>query len=40
MGLEVDRFSPAAVKKLFDSWYAPLLNRPHGDVVSYLYYLS
>lgn len=37
MGLEVDMFSPAAVKKLFDSWYAPLLNRPHGDVVSYLY---
>lgn len=37
MGLEVDRFSPAAVKKLFDSWYVPLLNRPHGDVVSYLY---
>jgi hypothetical protein len=37
MGLEVDRFSPAAVKKLFDSRYAPLLNRPHGDVVSYLY---
>lgn len=37
MGLEVDRFSPAAVKKLFDSWYAPLLNHPHGDVVSYLY---
>lgn len=37
MGLEVDRFSPAAVKKLFDSWYAPLLNRPHGNVVSYLY---
>ena len=37
MGLEVDRFSPAAVKKLFDSWYAPLLNRPHGDVISYLY---
>ena len=37
MGLEVDRFSPAAVKKLFDSWYAPLLNRPHGVVVSYLY---
>lgn len=37
MGLEVDRFSAAAVKKLFDSWYAPLLNRPHGDVVSYLY---
>lgn len=37
MGLEVDRFSPAAVKKLFDSWYAPLLNRPHGDVVPYLY---
>lgn len=37
MGLEVDRFSPAAVKKLFESWYAPLLNRPHGDVVSYLY---
>lgn len=37
MGLEVDRFSPTAVKKLFDSWYAPLLNRPHGDVVSYLY---
>lgn len=37
IGLEVDRFSPAAVKKLFDSWYAPLLNRPHGDVVSYLY---
>ena len=37
MGLEVDRFSPVAVKKLFDSWYAPLLNRPHGDVVSYLY---
>lgn len=37
MGLEVDRFSPSAVKKLFDSWYAPLLNRPHGDVVSYLY---
>lgn len=37
MGLEVDRFSPAAVKKLLDSWYAPLLNRPHGDVVSYLY---
>lgn len=37
MGLEVDRFSPAAVKKLFDSWYAPLLNRPYGDVVSYLY---
>ena len=37
MGLEVDRFSPAAVKNLFDSWYAPLLNRPHGDVVSYLY---
>lgn len=37
MGLEVDRFSLAAVKKLFDSWYAPLLNRPHGDVVSYLY---
>ena len=37
MGLEVDRFSPAAVKKLFNSWYAPLLNRPHGDVVSYLY---
>ena len=37
MGLEVDRFSPAAVKKLFDSWYAPLLNRSHGDVVSYLY---
>ena len=37
MGLEVDRFSPAAVKKLFDSWYAPLLDRPHGDVVSYLY---
>lgn len=37
MELEVDRFSPAAVKKLFDSWYAPLLNRPHGDVVSYLY---
>ena len=37
MGLEVDRFSPAAVKKLFYSWYAPLLNRPHGDVVSYLY---
>ena len=37
MGLEVDRFSPEAVKKLFDSWYAPLLNRPHGDVVSYLY---
>lgn len=37
MGLEVDRFSPAAVKKLFDSWYAPLQNRPHGDVVSYLY---
>lgn len=37
MGLEVDRFSPAAVKKLFDSWYALLLNRPHGDVVSYLY---
>lgn len=37
MGLEVDRFSPAAVKKLFDSWYAPLLKRPHGDVVSYLY---
>lgn len=37
MGLEVDRFSPAAVKKLFDSWYAPLLNCPHGDVVSYLY---
>lgn len=37
MGLEVDCFSQAAVKKLFDSWYAPLLNRPHGDVVSYLY---
>lgn len=37
MGLEVDRFSPSAVKKLFYSWYAPLLNRPHGDVVSYLY---
>lgn len=37
MGLEVDRFSPSAVKKLFDSWYAPLLNRPHCDVVSYLY---
>lgn len=37
MGLEVDRFSPLAVKKLFDSWYAPLLNRPHGDVVSYMY---
>ena len=37
MGLEVDRFSLAAVKKLFNSWYAPLLNRPHGDVVSYLY---
>ena len=37
IGLEVDRFSPAAVKKLFGSWYAPLLNRPHGDVVSYLY---
>lgn len=37
IGLEVDRFSPAAVKKLFDSWYAPLLNRPYGDVVSYLY---
>ena len=37
MGLEVDRFSPTAVKKLFNSWYAPLLNRPHGDVVSYLY---
>ena len=37
IGLEVDRFSPTAVKKLFYSWYAPLLNRPHGDVVSYLY---
>ena len=37
IGLEVDRFSPAAVQKLFNSWYAPLLNRPHGDVVSYLY---
>lgn len=36
-GLEVDKFSPAAVRKLFNSWYALFLNRPHSDVVKYLH---
>lgn len=36
-GLEVDKFSPAAVRKLFDSWYALFLKRQHGDVVKYLH---
>ncbi len=36
-GLEVDKFSPAAVKKLFDSWYGLFLKRPHAEVVKYLH---
>ncbi|WP_431458681.1 glycosyl hydrolase, partial [Enterococcus faecalis] len=28
---------PAAVRKLFNSWYALFLNRPHSDVVKYLH---
>ena len=36
-GLEVDKFSSAAVRKLFNSWYALFLNRPHSDVVKYLH---
>ena len=36
-GLEIDKFSPAAVKKLFDSWYGLFLKRPHADVLKYLH---
>ncbi len=36
-GLEIDKFSPAVVKKLFTSWYELFLNRPHADVVKYLH---
>lgn len=36
-GLEVDKFSPNAVRKLFESWYNLFLKRPHGDVVKFLH---
>ena len=36
-GLEIDKFSPQAVRKLFDSWYGLFLKRPHADVVKYLH---
>ena len=36
-GLEIDKFSPSAVKKLFASWYELFLKRPHADVVKYLH---
>lgn len=36
-GLEIDKFSPAAVQKLFDSWYGLFLKRPHAEVVKYLH---
>ena len=36
-GLEVDKFSPQAVEKLFASWYQLFINRPHGDVIKYLH---
>lgn len=36
-GLEIDKFSALAVKKLFDSWYALFLQRPHAEVVKYLH---
>lgn len=36
-GLEIDKFSPDAVRKLFASWYGLFLKRPHADVVKYLH---
>lgn len=36
-GLEVDKFSQAAVQKLFDNWYGKFLARPHSSVVKYLH---
>lgn len=36
-GLEVDKFSPAAVRKLFDNWYGLFLNRPHSEVIKYMH---
>ena len=36
-GLEIDKFSPSAVKKLFASWYELFLKRPHADVIKYLH---
>ena len=36
-GLEIDKFSPTAVRKLFDSWYGLFLKRPHADVLKYLH---
>ncbi len=36
-GLEVDKFSAEATRKLFASWYELFLKRPHGNVVKYLH---
>ena len=36
-GLEVDKFSVDATTKLFNSWFALFLQRPHADVVKYLH---
>lgn len=37
-GLEVDKFSPDAVRKLFASWYGLFMERPHAaDVIKYLH---
>ncbi len=37
-GLEVDKFSPDAARKLFAAWYGLFLERPHGaDVIKYLH---
>lgn len=36
-GLEVDKFSPQAVRKLFDAWFKRFLDRPHSQVIKVLH---
>lgn len=36
-GLEVDKFSSRAVRKLFDGWFKRFLDRPHAQVVRVLH---
>ncbi len=36
-GLECDKFSPSAVNKQVDNWFALHKKRPHGDVVKFLH---
>ena len=36
-GLECDKFSEAAVKKLVEHWFGAFMKRPHHEVVKYMH---